>query len=200
MKRKKNRIIAVLAIIFLFRVSLLDAQDTVELRHEEAQGPGLIDMDVKDVDIREVARIFSRISGLSVIVSDDVIAKVTFRGSKVDWETALKVILKTYNLTYVREGNFLRILTYARLRQEEDGIPLITKVIFLNFANAQDISATLGTMKSNRGKINADTKTNSLVITDTPDIDREGLVCRYFLSFLTSFSLQKPRISTLLGI
>jgi len=168
MFRKKNRLIMLLIFIFLLSFASLDAQDTAQLKPEQAQDPGLIDLDVKDVDIREIARIFSRISGLSVIVSDDVVAKVTFKGTKINWEKALEVILKTYNLTYVREGNFLRILTYARLRQEEEGIPLVTKVVFLNFAKAYGMLENLASSRSSRGRITADVQTNSLVITDTP--------------------------------
>ena len=168
MFRKKNRLIMLLIFIFLLSFGSLDAQDTVELKPQQAQDSGLIDLDVKDVDIREIARIFSRVSGLGVIVSDDVAAKVTFKGTKINWESALEVILKTYNLTCVREGQFLRILTYARLRQEEEGIPLVTKVVFLNFAKACGMLENLASIRSGRGRMNADAQTNSLVITDTP--------------------------------
>jgi len=135
----------------------------------QTEVPGRVDLDVKDVDIRDIARIFSRVSGLNIVVSDDVVAKVTFRASNVYWETALNVILKTYNVTMLKEGDFLRIVTYARLRQEEEGIPLETKVTFLNFAKAQDLTSALDSLRSSRGRINADTTSNSLVITDTSD-------------------------------
>jgi len=156
-------------ILILLPAGLLDALAPNETEVAQKQTPGLIDLDVKDVDIKEIARIFSRVSGLNVIVSEDVAARVTFKGANVDWETALNMILKTYNLTYVREGNFLRILTYSRLQQEEDGVPLVTKVIFLNFAKAADLQAPLGSIKSSRGNINTDAQTNSLIITDIPD-------------------------------
>lgn len=131
--------------------------------------PVLVDLDVKDVDIRDVARIFSRVSGLNVIVGEGVAAKVTFKGTDVPWETALNMILKTYNLTYVREGTFIRVLTYEKLKSEEDGVPLVTKVINLDFSKAADMLANLTTMKSGRGTLVADAKTNSLIITDSPD-------------------------------
>ena len=131
--------------------------------------PQRMDLDVKDVDIRDVARIFSRVAGLNFVVSDDVQAKVTFSGTNVDWESALNAILKTYNLTYIRDGNFLRILTYARLQQEQNGAPMVNKVVFLDFAKAEDLLRSLDSLRSSRGRINTDVTTNSLVITDTPD-------------------------------
>jgi len=69
----------------------------------------------------------------------------------------------------VREGNFLRIITYAKLRQEEEGVPLVTDVVFLNFAKAEDMRSALGPISSGRGSIKEDVKTNSIIITDTPN-------------------------------
>lgn len=135
----------------------------------QSDSKGKVDLDVKDVDIRDIARIFSRISGLNVVVSDDAKAKVTFRGTNVDWQIALNMILKSSNLTYTREGDFLRIITYEKLRQEEEGVPLVNKVVFLNFAKASDLTSSLDTLRSNRGRISTDVTTNSLIITDTPE-------------------------------
>ncbi len=169
MRRNKTKLFLVLLFIFLWKGSLLPAEPSAEAKITPGQVSGLIDLDVKDVDIKEIARIFSRLSGLNFVVGDDVAARVTFKATNVDWETALNMILKTYNLTYSREGNFLRILSYAQLRQEEEGVPLVTKVIFLNFAKADDMRSALDTIRSNRGRVNTDAKTNSLIITEIPD-------------------------------
>lgn len=176
MKINKTKLLLILIFILSWGGSLLPAQTLPEVKIMQAPVSGLIDLDVKEVDIKEIARIFSRLSGLNFVVGDDVVAKVTFKGTNVDWESALNMILKTYNFTYAREGNFLRILTYAKLRQEEEGIPLVTKVIFLNFAKADDMRGALDSIKSTRGKINTDAKTNSLIITDTPDAFEKMLV------------------------
>jgi type IV pilus assembly protein PilQ len=169
-RRNKTKLFLVLLFIFLCKGSLLSAEaPPAEAKITPGQVSGLIDLDVKDVDIKEIARIFSRLSGLNFVVGDNLAAKVTFKAVNVDWETALNMILKTYNLTYAREGNFLRILSYTQLRQEEEGVPLATKVIFLNFAKADDMRSALEAILSNRGRVNTDAKTNSLIITDTPD-------------------------------
>ncbi len=175
MRRNKTKLFLVLLFIFLCKGNLLPAEPPAEAKITPGQVSGLIDLDVKDVDIKEIARIFSRLSGLNFVVGDDVAARVTFKGTNVDWETALNMILKTYNLTYSREGNFLRILSYAKLRQEEEGVPLVTKVIFLNFAKADDMRSALDTIRSNRGRVNTDAKTNSLIVTDTPDAIKKML-------------------------
>lgn len=168
MRRRKISLILILAFISL-APGLAVAQEPVKEAAGQIQAPARIDLDVKDVDIRDIAGMLSRISGLNVVVSDDVMAKVTLRATQVDWETVLAMILKTYNLTSLREGNFLRIMTFQKLQQEEQGVPLVTKVIFLNFAKAGDISGALSSLGSGRGRISTDTTTNSLIITETPD-------------------------------
>lgn len=167
-KRKRIDLFLILILIFVGR-SLVTAQEPVQANIVEMQVPGQVTLDVKDVDIRDVARVFSRISGLNIVISDDVKAKVTFRATDVDWETALNIILKTYNLTAQREGNFLRIITYEKLRREEDGVPLVTKVVFLNFSKAEELVRALDSLRSSRGRIDTDKTTNSLIITDTSD-------------------------------
>jgi len=157
-------------IIFIFvlvGINLFFLQS--ECKNTSAKKSGIINLNVKDVDIKDLARMFSEVSGLNIIVGDDVKAKVTMNISNVNWKDALDIILKTYNLVSVREGNFLRIMTYEKFRREEEGTPLENKVVFLNFVKAEDILRVLEPMKSSRGRITAHPQTNTLVITDTPN-------------------------------
>jgi len=126
-------------------------------------------LDFRDTDIREVARVLSKISGVSIIVTDDVRTKVTLNIEGVDWKTALELILKAYNLAYVEKDNFLIILTYQRLKKEEEDVPLVTKIITLNFVDINQAKKYLSAIKSKRGSIEGDLRTNSLIITDTPE-------------------------------
>lgn len=126
----------------------------------------LIDIDYRDVDIKEIARAFSEISGKNIIVSDEAKANVTLKMEKVDWETALEVILDTYNLAYIEKDNFIIITTAERRRLQEESGTLETKIIRLNFVKVSNIQGTLNSMLTSRGKINTDERTNSLIITD----------------------------------
>ena len=53
----------------------------------------LVDLDLKDADMKDVARALSRISGKNIIVSDEVKAKVAMRVKALDWQEALYMIL-----------------------------------------------------------------------------------------------------------
>jgi type IV pilus assembly protein PilQ len=128
-----------------------------------------VDLDLKDADIRDVARALSKISGLNIIVSQDVRASVTLRIQNTNWKEALGIILATYNLTMTEGDNYIVIATFENLRQTEERGDLQTKVMTLNFVDATQIQKTLTSLLTGRGKIETDIRSNSLVITDIPD-------------------------------
>ena len=59
-------------------------------------------------------------------------------------------------------------MTFEKVKQEERDIPLITKIIYLNFAKVSEMKSTLTKSLSDRGSIEIDARTNSMVITDIP--------------------------------
>lgn len=138
--------------------------------------PGTITLDVKDADIRDIMRMLSQVSGLNFIISDDVKGTVTLSISDVPWEEALNLILRANNLTSVKEGKFLRIITFEKFRAEEEGVPLNNEAVSLNFAKAQDIISILDPLRSSRGKTTAHNQTNTIVITDTPENFKKMMV------------------------
>lgn len=130
----------------------------------------LISLNFKETDIREVLNILAYKGGVNIVAGDDIMAKVTVQLQNVPWEQALEVILKTYNFTYKREGNLIRIISLQRAIEEEGKVPVETKIISLNFAKVEDLKQSLGKILSKRGTIETDKRTNSLIITDIPEV------------------------------
>jgi len=130
---------------------------------EEAQA-GLISVDFKDADIRQVLRILSLKSGVDIVASPDVEGLVTIKLTNVPWEQALDIILRTYGFTYERKGNVVRVLTLEAMEQEA----LATEVFPLSYAKAKEVTDVIKEMLSDRGKVKFDERTNTLVITDLP--------------------------------
>ncbi|MFQ5681221.1 MAG: secretin N-terminal domain-containing protein [Candidatus Omnitrophota bacterium] len=155
--------------LFSFPVYCLALDELKQDGAVEQDGSGLLSLDYKDVDIKDVARAFSALSGVNIIVSSDVQANITMRMSGVDWRTALEVILDTYNLAYVEKSNFIIITTLDKRRMQEESGLLDTEIIRLNFVDVNTIRKTLTPILSSRGVINIDERTNSLVITDIKD-------------------------------
>jgi type IV pilus assembly protein PilQ len=133
-------------------------------------------MDFENADLRDVIKVVAYASGLNMVIGKDVDAKVTISLKDVPWDKALDIVLKTYNFTYKREGNLIRVMTFDSLKREERDIPLETKIIYLNFLGVNDCKDALSKTLSERGSLVTDPRTNALIVTDTPsrisDIER----------------------------
>jgi len=125
---------------------------------------GLISIDFKDADIRQVLRIISLKSGVDVVAGTDVEGLVTIKLTNVPWEQALGIILRTYGFTYSREGKIVRVMTVESLEQEA----LSTEVFPLDYAKAKDVPDVIKEMLSDRGKVKFDERTNTIIVTDIP--------------------------------
>lgn len=141
------------------------------------------------VEIHNLLRLFAEISGLNIITSDKVQGSVTLRLRNVPWDQALHLVLRTLKLGMEREGNIIRIAPLSEMRQEEQErsrlqqIKLLAqaqkiRIIPVNYATAQDMSAQVRNVLSPRGKVTVDNRTNVLIVKDyVPFLIRaEGLV------------------------
>lgn len=129
-----------------------------------SDGAGLISVDFKDADIRQVLRIISLKSGVDIVAGADVEGLVTIKLTNVPWEEALDIILRTYGFTYERKGKIVRVLTKESLESEV----LSTEVFALNYASAKDVPAIIQEMVSDRGKVRFDERTNTVIVSDIP--------------------------------
>ncbi len=170
MKTKpKIYIIATAVILFVLPVLILRAQKTEQAQRLEREKivetkPGRITMDFKEADIKDVLRIISYKSGMNIVSGEDVKGAVTIHLVDVPWQNALDVILRTYGFGYEKEGNIIRVRDLSKLGKEG----LQTKVFSLSYARAKEASKSLEKMLSERGKIEFDTRTNLLIVTDIP--------------------------------
>ncbi len=157
-----------LAIILCVHTLAFNQVTADELQPENPKN--LITLDVKELDLKDVLKIISQASGLNIIMDNDVKAKISITLTDVPWQTALENVLKINELTYKIHDNIIRIMTQATLRKEEETSPISTKIMTLNFAKASDLQQSLNKILSSRGNIQINVSTNSLIVTDTPDI------------------------------
>ncbi len=138
-----------------------------------------ISLDVQEADMATVLRSLASFSGTNIVTSPRVEGKVTVKLDDVPWRQALRVILRAHGFDYVDENGILRVDTAAELRRAEleskradrqvdDLEPLVLGIVRLNFANAAEVRDALDKMKTNRGSIEVDERTNSLLINDIP--------------------------------
>lgn len=74
-----------------------------------------ISLDLKDADIRDVLKTFSKLEKFNLAIDPEVKGSVTVCLENVPWDQALDVILATNGLGYVLEGRILRIATPEKL-------------------------------------------------------------------------------------
>lgn len=125
---------------------------------------GMVSVDFKDADIRQVLRVISLKSGIDIVAGNDVEGLVSIKLTNVPWEEALDIILRTYGFTYERKGRIVRVMTIEALEQEA----LATEVFPLDYAKAKEVPDVIKEMLSERGKVKFDERTNTVIVTDVP--------------------------------
>jgi type IV pilus assembly protein PilQ len=159
------------------KVKEMKPVDEMEFEDKKYEG-ARISLDFFKADIHNILRIIADVSNLNVITSGDVRAEVTIKLKNVPWDRALEVILKNAGLDMIKSGNILRVATAdsiqkERKRQEEmqkvekDLEPLFTKIFDVNYETAEKMKKNLDSIKSERGKIEINDRTNTLIIKDT---------------------------------
>ena len=139
----------------------------------------LISFEFHDAEVKDVLYFLSDDRGLNLVVSDDVRGKISIRLDNVPWDQALVTIMKTKKLGYLREGNIIRIMTLDSLKKDQEDIrkmvenqkvlnPLQVRVIPLVHIKVKDMEKQIAnSLTKDRGKVVSDTRSNSLIITDT---------------------------------
>lgn len=138
-----------------------------------------ISLNLKDADMKDVLRTFAQLTGLNIAVDPGVGGVVTVDFVDVPWDQALDLILRQNGLTYVLEGNVMRVGTVDRLaaetaatrrlaEEERLNVPLQTVSFLLSYARATEVSGLLREVASPRARIIVDARTNQLIISEIP--------------------------------
>jgi type IV pilus assembly protein PilQ len=139
-----------------------------------------ISLDFQDADIRNVFRILHEISGKNFIIGNDVKGKVTLKLDQVPWDQVLDLVTRMNKLGVSVEGNIVRIAPHAVIEAEkaaerktkeaeQEAAPLVTEYIPINYATASAVQSHLNEVKTDRGKVTVDERTNMIIMTDVRD-------------------------------
>ncbi|MEE9567142.1 MAG: AMIN domain-containing protein, partial [Desulfobacteria bacterium] len=131
-------------------------------------------------DIRNVFRILHELSGKNFIIGEAVRGRVTLKLDKVPWDQVLDLVTKMNKLGIAEEGDIIRVAPLATLvaeraaeksarEAEQEAAPLITEYIPINYSEAAAIQQHLNEVKSARGKVTVDGRTNMIIMTDVKD-------------------------------
>ncbi len=167
-----------------------------------------ITVDFHDADIRAVIRAFSEFSGLSIVAGREVKGKVTAKITDMPWRRAFTVLMRANGFGVEVQDGIYRVDRLEVLRNEENLAMLEPTVFQLNYINAVDIVPTVESMLSERGRVQTDIKTNSIIVSDIPerlelveniipqlDIQTEQVTIKSKLLFVNSVDLQQLGIN-----
>ncbi|MEC9282272.1 MAG: secretin N-terminal domain-containing protein, partial [Bdellovibrionota bacterium] len=141
-----------------------------------------INIELVNTNIIEVFNILAEQSNLNIIVAEGVSGTITLRLREIPWDQALMVVLQSKQLGYVKNGNILRIAPLKTIEKEANDaravieaqkklLPVKVRIYPVSFAQASDISSQVQDfLTPDRGKVKADTRTNSIIVTDLPEV------------------------------
>ena len=170
-----------------------------------------ISFDFQNIPVRSALQQIANETSLNFVISDSVAGDMSLRLKDVPWDQALDTIMQTKGLARRQQGNVVWIapaeeitnqerLVLEASRQVSELEPLVSDLIQINYAKAEDIANLLKSVRaiepsvqqsmfgsvsvaevqteenrllSDRGSVTVDERTNSLLIQDTAQKIRE---------------------------
>ena len=132
-------------------------------------------------DIRAALTFLADYGNVNVVVAPDVTGTVTIRLRDIPWRDAMDIIGRTYDLAIVDDqAGYIRVLKSNTYREEltkkaeHDAnqmklVALETKIVKINNSVAEDMIETVKNLLTDRGKVVADLRSNSLVLQEVPE-------------------------------
>lgn len=143
-----------------------------------------VSLDFQNADVKNILRLLAEVSGYNIITTPEVQGSVTLRLIDVPWDQALDIVLKNNNLGMEKDGNIIRIATRQQIEAEKSSRleeqkklveertasnqaePLATEVVEINYTDIKKLQTNLEGLKSERGKITVDERTNTMILVD----------------------------------
>ena len=145
-----------------------------------------INLTMRQAELKAVLRAMAKSVNLNLLVKNELKGEISvdFRG--VPWDSAFTGLLRTYNLSYVWEGNVIRVLTSddvkldlerkQQLRDTQWVETLLDPVVVsINYADTKKLADTVQDLLTKdkdgkpRGSVKVDEHTNSMVISALRD-------------------------------
>jgi len=166
------------------------SEDIVEFYEDKQYEGARVTFNFQDIPVRSVLQLIADVSDLNIVVADNVGGNLTLRLTNVPWDQALDIVLDARNLDMRENGNVIWIAPTADIAAREQQLlqamqdrkelePLATALISVSYADAADLQTLItessaggdsdAGLLSDRGSVAIDTRTNTLMVTDTPD-------------------------------
>jgi type IV pilus assembly protein PilQ len=142
-----------------------------------------ISINVREIPVPELLNMIADTSGFNIIIDQAVMSlpPLTLTLTNVPWDQALDTIMGLSKLIAEKNANILIIKTVDQATKEreeslkaaklKEGLePLVTRVFLINYAGLEDIQKIIKDyLTPTRSSLQADERTNSLIVKDTLD-------------------------------
>jgi len=149
-------------------------QDSVELIFpDETDDSGAafgsdetISVDFPDEEIRTILRNVADLYDLNLVIPDTLQGRTSLKLRNVTWQEVFDVVLEPIGFTYIIDRSIIKVRSLEDLAAE----PVDTRVFLINYADAEEIQNSVGILIDSAagGRIQVDTRSNALVITERP--------------------------------
>lgn len=150
-----------------------------------AQDPGLLNkegsdisedavldvLQLKDMNIMDVFNVISEKTGLNIIAGQGIAGQVTIFLKEVRLKDVLRIILEANNLAYSVQDGVVHVMPaaeYERRYGRVFGGDIRTKIRKMVHTDVSEILTLLNQIKSSTGKVISDTRSNTIVLMDSP--------------------------------
>jgi type IV pilus assembly protein PilQ len=157
MKKKS----AVFSLILFLALSLLPPGFSFSA--EEEKKIIIESMEFREVDIKDILRQLAKQYDLNIVFSEAVKGLVTVQLNNVSIEQSLDSVITVNGFAYTKKENVYKVTTQDEALREGKQ----TKLFRLNNADAVSLKATLSKVLSPDGSIEADSRANAIVVTDS---------------------------------
>src|SRR4030067_271895 len=137
-------------------------------------------LNLQNADVHSVLSFLADYGDANIVTAPSVQANVTLNLQNVTWRQALDIVLKTYSLAGVQEEGYIRVVPLDEYLKEQSMVEkykaeqkilvgLEMQIVAIKYSAAKDMVKPIKSMLSERGSIDGDERTNSLIIRDIPD-------------------------------
>ena len=155
---KSNRTVLMITVFTL----IFSVAATMQVRGQDTSGGKPISLSTKDTDIRELLSSIARANGINLIVGDSVKGMVTISLTNVSPLEAMELILNANGFGMEKAG---QSIVAGKPEEIKNLTPSLTKIIFLQYAQATELKQSLAGMSVSDTQIQVNPRTNSIIIT-----------------------------------
>lgn len=140
-----------------------------------------VTLEFADAEVRKIFQLLSEVSNKNFVLGDDVTGTISIKLVNVPWDQALDIILDTKGLDKREEGNIIIIKGRGKFKSQAEeeqeikkaltrSIELKTETFSINYADTAGIAAQFALLKTERGVITPDVRTNKVIVKDIPQV------------------------------